>query len=828
MKTLYKSLIILAASALSFQTAAYADEPLKPGDPGYTPDGLVIGKSVKEISTNQYQVDLEAYVTGVTTHKNVKVPVDIMLVLDISGSMDERITSSNATAVSGPFNYSNTNNANLRVLYNGSYYPVTAHNGTTVYYLYYRSGTNTKYLSGEGTTDTQPTQYTSPSQTIYSNTVYYRQGNWRSKGTLSYNEVGGWRTYYYTSAYTYPIYRGTSTIQDGYYLTFTDGDDNIHYLFGDQILDSKPDNLPTSADGTIYNGPLYQVGTSTKTKIEILKDAVNKFIDTIATEAKGEDESFTGTEDNVSHRIGIATYEGLGDISYYLTTIDSDEVVSDLHKEVNGLSTGSGTCSDLGLAWAVDQFKNNPIASTENRSRVVVMFTDGEPYPGSKRDDFPYNWRNYNDTARRQWVANNAISISKTLKNTYKATCYSIGIFDSNVADWCYSYMHYITSEYPNATSLTEHGDRSGTKEYMQTSDGSDLSDIFQDIAEESTKATIELDEETVIKDVLSADFRLPNGASANDIHVYFAAPVGSTGEGDNIQYTFAPEAQWTTATGVTPSVNSATKTVSVTGFDFAENPVSKVTDKSGNVSYTGKKLIIRFNVEIDPTSAGGALVATNDPSSGIVDSEGNTIAWFEVPHAKIPNILIIKTGMHEGESAIFNVHCEVNDKYTDTGTIDTAPVNDIRVVVTCTKEGEVGVGKIKIQKPGRYTVTETAWSWAYGLTGVSNTISGTAVDDNGTITEAQWNEKGYGTWSEANKYLAKIPETKGTAYGQDGKSITRNVNDFTESSVTYTTPSGSSRTFNGTLFVFKNSENANNPAHAESLETNEFYVSGK
>lgn len=52
-------------------------------------NGLVMSKTIKKGENGQFLLTLEAYATGTTTTTTTTDPVDIVLVLDVSGSMDE-------------------------------------------------------------------------------------------------------------------------------------------------------------------------------------------------------------------------------------------------------------------------------------------------------------------------------------------------------------------------------------------------------------------------------------------------------------------------------------------------------------------------------------------------------------------------------------------------------------------------------------------------------------------------------------------------------------------------------------------------------------------
>lgn len=50
-------------------------------------DGLVMSKTIKKTGDSQFLLTLEAFATGSTTTTTSTKPVDIVLVLDVSGSM---------------------------------------------------------------------------------------------------------------------------------------------------------------------------------------------------------------------------------------------------------------------------------------------------------------------------------------------------------------------------------------------------------------------------------------------------------------------------------------------------------------------------------------------------------------------------------------------------------------------------------------------------------------------------------------------------------------------------------------------------------------------
>lgn len=80
-----------------------------PADPPRTEQGaLVTTKAATALGNGEYKIKLTSYTTGTVTEQQITKPTDIVLVLDRSGSMQERdMTATNYTA------YTNTKNSNL-------------------------------------------------------------------------------------------------------------------------------------------------------------------------------------------------------------------------------------------------------------------------------------------------------------------------------------------------------------------------------------------------------------------------------------------------------------------------------------------------------------------------------------------------------------------------------------------------------------------------------------------------------------------------------------------------------------------------------------------
>ena len=286
---------------------------------------------------------------------------------------------------------------------------------------------------------------------------------------------------------------------------------------------------------------------------------------------------------------------------------------------IDGLKTNGGTYIEDGLANAETAFRNATPTSAAQRKRVVVIFTDGVPGSGT--------WNN--ETINGS--ANPAINSAYTLKNTFGATVYSIGMLDDANPELPISddngdaartnkFLHYLSSNYPDATSMSNGGSGSNQGYYLSASDTASLTAIFEKISQEIATPSIPLDSTTVIKDIIAPSFTVP--ANTSDIKLYTEDYNGTEFDGGR-----------DAATGVTPVISG--DTISVNGFDFNANFVSATAKPNGG-GY-GKKLIIEFEVEIKEGFLGGNNVETNGEQSGVYLADGTEVELFVQPKVDIP-----------------------------------------------------------------------------------------------------------------------------------------------------------------------------------------------
>lgn len=493
--------------------SVFAEDPVDDGSHTHSEaNGVVMDKRVEKTDEDTYKVTLEQYVTGTVTPGTV-TPIDVVLVLDVSGSMTDPPYISSIT-------YKETYSVTPGSRYDRNIY-------------YVKDGDSYKAV-----------KYCSD-----------------CKAYADANRHGYWDWFEYVLNHTTKYTPMTSA---------ADADSN-HVQFYERIVGQ----------------PI--------TKLQALKNAVNSFIDTIASNNSGSKIAivkFAGKETNT---IGDEKYKEDGYIYNYtqiiknLTVVDNDANVAELKKAVTDLEAGGATSADYGLKKAQTAFGSG--AASNDRQRVVIMFTDGEPNHGN---DFDSD------------VANAAISNAKTLKSdSYKAKVYTIAVYNgASVSDTLPSkyginrYMHLVSSNYPNATSLADIGTDGNPKGgyYKVATNEKELSDAFTQIGDAVGNPAITLGSSAVLTDVVAGNFKAP--ANASEVKVYT--------EDHNSDGSFSNRQSLANA-----QVSITGQNVTVTGFDYSANYVS-TTAHPDNKNDFGKKLIVEFTIKVDREKTHGGTQPTN------------------------------------------------------------------------------------------------------------------------------------------------------------------------------------------------------------------------
>lgn len=483
-------------------------------------NGVVMDKTVTHVSDDTYKVTLEQYVKGSVTPGKT-TPIDVVLVLDVSGSMDKGFGKGDAAYVE---EYNPEKNSN---------------------YTYYIKDVNGRYTGV----------------------------SWCSK-----------------------CYE------------FTDG---CTWFFG-HVAGNKY-TPKTSAEDTALGRVQF---FSSNTKITALKSAVNSFIDIIARDNPTSKIAIVKFAGDKSNNIGNETYDwdnyNYTQIVQNLTEANTDGA-SSLKAAVNALTASGATAADYGLEKAIEVFgAENKVPA--DRNRVVIMFTDGEP-----------NHSNGFDGS----VANDAIEKAKTLKSeSYGASVYTIGIFsganvgttlpDNDKSGKTNRYMHLVSSNYPEASSMTEIGDSGDVTKgfYKVASDASTLGNVFTQLGEAIGTPSIDLGSTAVLTDNIASNFKAP--ANTTDVKVFTADYDGTK---------FGTRTAFNDAT-----VNVANGAVTVSGFNYSENYVS-ATAHPGTKDF-GKKLIVEFEITVDRTKTYGGTQPANAGAN--ITLAGETIASVENPQVPV------------------------------------------------------------------------------------------------------------------------------------------------------------------------------------------------
>lgn len=379
-------------------------------------------------------------------------------------------------------------------------------------------------------------------------------------------------------------------------------------------------------------------GSGSQYKIDVLKSAVNGFIDKVAEKSPNSSIAVVKFASDKEYDVGNG-YNGSGynysQIVQNLTAVN-EAGANSLKTAVNQLTAAGATRADYGMQHAQTIVNG---AMGNGRQKVVIMFTDGQPS----------TWQSFSAT-----VAKDAIKASKSIKDA-GATVYTIGCFgttpsdDNNIG----KYMNRVSSNYPDATNMNN-GTRGVGDYYKTVSSAEDLNNIFQTISETVGTTTVKLGEESVLRDVISDSFTLPSDYTDGDIKAYSVSCESSTKNADGT-YTYT----WKTTPDTDKydvTVAADNKTINVTDFDYAANWVDQY-GVGGSKSH-GKKLVVEIPIVLDPDATGS--VDTNGPASGIYASADAETAFanFKTPTVYVPFFTVTHvastvdsaTGANKGE----------------------------------------------------------------------------------------------------------------------------------------------------------------------------------
>lgn len=714
-------------------------------------DNLVMNKTVQLEDDGTYTINLEAYAKGQVSTETVKrvIPADIVLVLDQSGSMEESqiegIPSDTYTEVTGSLTNGQVADGNYYYEVGGNYYPVTAERETIGVETRWRGQDGNYYTEDElsyswsrkhdGMVYNTATPFVTSSLKTFTrdhSSFIGIQSFWyvndidenetsdsgisaaiaREKFSDEYdtssttvefhndgNPGGGTSNddpYYVAAVYTAVTREEVRTYQ--YTYSYTDENGQQVIIGTSEGSDSDPCTV----------SPLYTRDTTDGERLDALKYAADRFIDSIRSSAIAND---------VDHRVAVVgfgsdEYRGSGNEYYYSNTelfiganqynyaadgrestynsygnlaadhydeafqsVNTSQGYQNLQASVNALAGKGATYPSLGFEMANGIYASNDNSYTtsdgtkEERSRIVVFLTDGEP----------------GDTGYSATEAQNTINQVNTTKNTYGATVYTVAVLDDSPSD-------------SRVDTFLKNTSSNGS--YTLATSTEALDDFFQTVDEDinNTTTTVTLSEDSILVDRLSEYFTVPEDFSIdNNVTVQVARHTGYDAFANP---TAAPDG---VNAVLSTNADGTIRGVTVRGFNFVsdENLVTTDVSEGGSTIATGNKLVVTITgVLAKDEAATNTYIDTNLEQSGIwdTDEEGTygMVKAFNMPttriaeksyvldYAKGAELNVFDTSANRLDSASDSIFSEVGEAATSlTGTYGNSAVASSKLTYT-------------------------------------------------------------------------------------------------------------------------------------------------
>ena len=281
-------------------------------------DGVTVNKYVSQGEGGQYNLTLEAYASDQLTTTTTTTPLDIVLVLDVSGSMDEVLTDAH-TEYQPVYEVDQSDQSKYYFIQDG--------------YRYRRVEYTEAYTTEEWVWDTFPIK-----------------GHWETV-----EHPAGW------------IYGSESDPE--YVVPMTSAEDTVpgHTQFYTAVSTqrvTKMEALQNAVNSFIDQVSAKNNGVAAESQHRI---SLVKFAD---------DSYYQGHYDSIGDN-----HLNHSDYNYTQVVKDFTSAAGDLKTAVNNLDAGGATAADYGLELANHVFNGdgNLTGARSNAKKVLVFFTDGEP-----------------------------------------------------------------------------------------------------------------------------------------------------------------------------------------------------------------------------------------------------------------------------------------------------------------------------------------------------------------------------------------------------------------------------------------------------------------
>lgn len=436
---------------------------------------MVVDKTATLEDDGTYTIELSAYATGQTTTEIIKTgkPLDIVLVLDQSGSMADSIKSYRYTArPTDSYSYQDCKGNEYYYLdTDGNYYRVQGGGGGIgfgYYYLYYvKNGEQHRLGGGWATVNT----------TLWSGVLYTRQEiSSMSKLDALKAAVTNFVNSVSANAKEFNVDHQIALV--GFASNQSDGKSNqgsVSYGSSDECWV----NTGLFVNGQLKNYKTYQ----------------NRQWNSLTAQ---------------DYRDALVSVNTSGSITQSITTA------------ISRIANSGGTRTSYGLEMAQNVFANNSIAAGSDRQRVVVLFTDGEPGQSG------YDSSEANSAISEAYTLKNTHNAKVYTVGLYDEDPSS---YVTNFMNYTSSNYPSAQSTYDHGNQFDDkyYMTASDADELNKI-----FTNIMEDSTESST--TVTLYAESVLRDILNDGFVLPAGYNVRD-NITVATKPGQMNEAGGISW---------------------------------------------------------------------------------------------------------------------------------------------------------------------------------------------------------------------------------------------------------------------------------------------------